>query len=327
MMVSYKWSAWRSVIAGVVLSLLPAVAQAEFPERPVTIVVPFSPGSGTDTGTRVLASVLETILGQGVIVDNRPGGSGAIAAGLVKQAAPDGYTLLMGTNSTQSANPLLIKSLSYDPETDFTPIGMLATFEALLAVNPERLPVSTTEELVAYIKEHPGEVSYATGNVTSLVMAEMFAGRQGLDMLRVPYKSNPEALTDLVSGQVDMMFPDIASSMPHAKAGKIRPLAAVTTGEVTPLAPDLLPLSQTLVPDLKLVGWIGLFAPAGTPQDVLDKLSAAVKEAAESDDFRDKLATMGANASFMPAEELDAYIARERESFAAIFKEAGMEPQ
>ena len=318
---------WRSGVGTVALMLLPVTALAEFPERAVTIVVPFSPGSGTDTGTRVLAGVLEPILGQGIVVDNRPGGSGAIAAGLVKEAEPDGYTLLMGTNSTQSANPLLIKSLSYDPETDFTPIGMLATFEALLAVNPERLPVDTADELVAYIKEHPGEVSYATGNVTSLVMAEMFARRQGLDMLRVPYKSNPEALTDVVSGQVDMMFPDIASSMPHAKAGKLKALASVTTGEVTPLAPDLLPLSQTLVPDLKLVGWIGLFAPAGTPQDVVDKLSAAVKEATESDEFRDNLSAMGANAGFMPADELDTYIAEERESFAAIFKDAGMEPQ
>lgn len=310
--------------AFVLAALMPAHA---FPDRPVTIVVPFSAGSGTDTGTRVLAEALEPLIGQGVVVDNRPGGNGAIAAGLVADAQPDGYTLLMGTNSTQSANPLMIKSLSYDPATDFVPIGMLATFEGVLAINPERLPFTTVDEVVAHIKANPGEVSFATGNVTSLVMGSIFARDLGLEMLRVPYKSNPEALIDVVSGQVDMMFPDIASSMPQTKAGTLRALASVTMGEVTPLAPDLLPLSQTVAPNLKLVGWIGLFAPAGTPQDVVDTMSAAVKEVAQSPQFVERLASVGANANFLAPAELNAYIDAERASFAQIFQEIGMEPQ
>ncbi|MBP0441170.1 Bug family tripartite tricarboxylate transporter substrate binding protein [Tianweitania sediminis] len=318
---------FRAALVVSVIAFAGPSAADSFPDRAVTIVVPFSAGSGTDTGTRVLAEALEPLLGQGVIVDNRPGGNGAIAAGLVADADPDGYTLLMGTNSTQSANPLLIKSLSYDPAKDFVPIGMLATFEGILAVNPEQLPFSTVDELVTHIRAHPGEVSFATGNVTSLVMASIFARDLGLDILRVPYKSNPEALTDVVSGQVDMMFPDIASSMSQIKAGRLKALGSVTLGEATPLAPDLKPLSQTVSPNLKLVGWIGLFAPAGTPQEVVEKLSAAVKEVAESQQFVEKLGTMGANANFLPSAELKAYIDTERASFAQIFDEMGMEPQ
>lgn len=301
-------------------------ALAEYPERPVTIVVPFSPGSGTDTGTRVLSTYLEEQLGQPIVVDNRPGGSGALGAALAAQAAPDGYTLFMGTNSTQSANPLLIKNLGYNPETDFVPIGLVATFEALVAINAN-MPVQTLDELVSHIRANPGDVTYATGNVTGLVMASMFKDKLGLDMLRVPYKSNAEALTDVVGGQVDMMFPDIASSMPHVKSGALRALASVTLGEVSPLAPDLQPLSQTLVPDLKLVGWIGLFAPKGTPTEVVKRLEAALEASVNKPEFKEKLLASGANASFLTSEDLTAHIDTERARFADIFKALGMEPQ
>ncbi|MBS7708134.1 Bug family tripartite tricarboxylate transporter substrate binding protein [Chelatococcus asaccharovorans] len=303
-----------------------APALAEFPERPVTIVVPFSPGSGTDTGTRVLSTVLEPLLGQPIVVDNRPGGSGALAASLVAQAPADGYMLLMGTNSTQSANPLLIKNLGYDPKEDFRPIGMIATFEMLLAVNAG-FPAQTAEELVAYARENPGKVTYATGNVTGLVAGSLFASRLGLDMLRVPYKSNAEALTDLVGGQVDVMFPDIAASMPYVTAGSLRALSSVTLGEVSPLAPDLVPLSQTLVPELKLVGWIGLFAPADTSDAVIARLASALEQAVNAGEFRSKLLAVGANANFLPPEALAEHIAAERERFATIFESVGMEPQ
>lgn len=310
--------------ASLALSALPAFA--EYPERPITIVVPFSPGSGTDTGTRVLSTFLEQTLKKPIIVDNRPGGNGSLGAGVVAAAEPDGYTLLMGTNSTQSANALLIKNLSYNAEKDFIPIGMAATFEGLLVVN-SKMNVNTTGELIAYIKAHPGEVTYATGNVTSLVMASLFVNHLDLDALRVPFKSNPEALIDVVSGQVNMMFPDIASSAGQVKAGTVKPLASVTLGEVTPLAPDMVPLSKTLVPDLKLVGWIGLFAPKGTPDAVIQKLSAAVSQAVKEPGFKDKMASIGANANFLSPEELNSYIAKERVSFAQIFKDAGMSPQ
>jgi tripartite-type tricarboxylate transporter receptor subunit TctC len=312
------------ITASLAMSAMPAFA--EYPDRPITIVVPFSPGSGTDTGTRVMSTFLEQSLKKPIIVDNRPGGNGSLGAGIVAAATPDGYTLLMGTNSTQSANALLIRNLSYNAEKDFIPIGMIATFEGLLVVN-KKMDVKTTDDLVAYIKAHPGEVTYATGNVTSLVMASMFVNHLGLDALRIPFKSNPEALIDVVSGQVDMMFPDIASSAGQVKSGTVTPLASVTLGDVTPLAPNLVPLSKTLVPDLKLVGWIGLFAPKGTPDAVVQKLSAAVDQAVKEQGFKEKLASIGANASFLPPDELNGYIAKERVNFAKIFKDAGMEPQ
>lgn len=321
---------WRKVLGTVAavfsLAAAPAVATAAFPERAVTVVVPFSPGSGTDTGTRLLATPLERALGKPIVVDNRPGGSGALGAGLVAQAAPDGYTLLMGTNSTMSANPLLIKNLSYDPEADFIPVGMVATFEGLLVVNAS-MPVKSVEELVEHARANPGKVTFATGNVTGLVMASIFNNHLGLEMLRVPYKSNAEALIDLVGNQVDVMFPDIASSMPHVKSGALRALASVTLGDVSPLAPDMKPLSQTLVPDLKLVGWIGLFAPKGTPQDVVSRLAEAVEAAVTDRAFQEKIRSVGATANFLSPAELTEYIATERAGFSRIFKDLGMEPQ
>lgn len=319
----------RGVLAGLLAGLslaFAAPALADFPQRPITIVVPFSPGSGTDTGTRVLSTVLEPLLGQPVIVENRPGGSGALAASVVAGADADGYTLFMGTNTTQSANPLLIKDLSYDPAVDFRSVGLVATFESLVAVRKD-LAAQTTEELIAQIRANPGDLTYATGNVTGLVMASLFLEKLGLEMQRIPYKSNTEALTDMLGGQIDVMFPDIASSAPHVKSGAIRALASITMGEVTPLAPDLVPLSQGLVPDLKLVGWIGLFAPAGTPDEVVARLSQALEQAVGTTEFRERLFTAGANAGYLSPVQLDDHIAAERTRFAEIFGRLGMEPQ
>jgi tripartite-type tricarboxylate transporter receptor subunit TctC len=297
-----------------------------FPTRPVTIVVPFSAGSGTDTGARLLAQHLKDSLGQSVVIDNKPGASGTIAATSVAQARPDGHTLLMGTNSTHSANPSLIKNLPYDPAKDFKVIGLVGTFEGLLTVTKD-LPVKTPEELVAYGRANPGKLSFATGNTTSLVMAELFTRRLGIEAVKVPYKSNPEALTDLVAGRVSMMFPDIASSKPHVDAGTIRALGTVTMGEPTPLAPNLPTLSKTLVPDLKLVGWIALFAPANTPDAIVERLSKDVEAAVNKPAFKEGLAKAGANATFMGSKELKDYIADETTRFAAIFNEIGLKPE
>jgi tripartite-type tricarboxylate transporter receptor subunit TctC len=302
-----------------------AIAQ-DYPSRPVTIVVPFSAGSGTDTGARLLSQYLKDSLGQSVVVDNKPGASGTIAATSVAKAPPDGHTLLMGTNSTHSANPSLIKDLPYDPAKDFKVIGLVGTFEGILTVNKD-VPAKTVEELVAYGRANPGKLSFATGNTTSLVMAELFTRRLGIQAVKVPYKSNPEALTDLVAGRVNMMFPDIASSKPHVDAGTIRALGSVTMGEATPLAPNLVPLSKTHVPELKLVGWIALFAPAGTPDAIVERLSKDVKAAVSKPEFKERLANVGANATFMGSQELTQYIADETARFAAIFDEIGLKAQ
>jgi tripartite-type tricarboxylate transporter receptor subunit TctC len=308
------------------LTTIAAAGPENYPNRPVTIIVPFTPGSSTDNVARLLAAALEPILKQPIIVDNRAGGTGSVGAGLVAAAEPDGYTLLLGSNSTQTANPLLIKNLSYDPAKDFRSIAMLSTFEALLVVNP-KLPVKTAEELVAYIRANPGKVTYGTGSVTSAVWGAIFMKQLSLDALRVPFKSNPDALTSLLSGQVDIMFPDIGSSASQVRAGTVRALASITLGEVTPLAPDLKPLSQTLVPELKMVAFTALFAPAKTPEDTVKKLADAVKQVTSQPGFKDKIHSIGGNANVLDAAELDEYMRNERITFAKMFKEVGMSPQ
>ena len=320
----------KKILSGIAVALvcafaLPSAAQ-EFPSRAVTIVVPFSAGSGTDTGARILSEFLEKSFGQPFVVDNKPGANGAIAATSVARAKPDGYTLLMGTNSTQSANPYLIKNLPYDPRKEFKPVGLVATFDAFLAVHPS-VPAKTIEELIAYGKANPGMLTFATGNITSQIMGELFTRRSGIQARRIPYKSNPEALTDLVAGRVKMMFPDIASSKGHVDAGSVRVLGTVTMGERSPLVKDLPTISEAAVPELKLVGWIGLFAPAQTSDAVAQRIAKEVEAAVNSAEFKERLAKVGASAKFLPPNEFTTYIDNESEQFAKIFKELGIEAQ
>jgi tripartite-type tricarboxylate transporter receptor subunit TctC len=311
-------------VAAACALVLPVAAQQGFPTRPITIVVPFSAGSGTDTGARILSGFLEKSLSQPVVVENKPGANGAIAATAVAQSKPDGYTLLMGTNSTQSANPHLIKNLPYDPQKDFRPVGLVATFDAFLAVHPS-VPAKTIKELVDYGKANPGALTFATGNTTSQVMGELFTRRTGIDAKRIPYKSNPEALTDLVAGRVKMMFPDIASSKGHVDAGTVRVLGTVTMGERSVLAKELPTVSEEVVPELKLVGWIGLFAPTQTPDPVVQRLATAVEAAVKSDEFNKRVSKVGASANFLGPDKLTQHIANESDRFAGIFKELGIE--
>jgi tripartite-type tricarboxylate transporter receptor subunit TctC len=206
------------------LSFAPAVQAADnWPSRPIRLVVPFAAGSGTDAVARITAKELGDALGQNVVVDNRPGANGAIAAELVAQAAPDGYTLFMTTNTTHSANPSLMKKLPYDPIKDFTPVGRMGNLPFMLVINP-KLPVKTVGELIAYAKAHPG-MSYASGNSTGIVSGATFSRLAKLDLLHVPYKSTPPAMTDVIAGQVPMMFVDVAAGIANVKAGKMRALA------------------------------------------------------------------------------------------------------
>ena len=305
---------------------VPAAGWAEYPDRMTRIVSPFSPGGGLDAVARILAQPLSESYGQGVIVENRTGANGQIANEYVARSPADGYTLLMGTNSTQSANPYLIKNLPYDPRKEFKPVGLVATFDAFLAVHPS-VPAKTIEELIAYGKANPGMLTFATGNITSQIMGELFTRRSGIQARRIPYKSNPEALTDLVAGRVKMMFPDIASSKGHVDAGSVRVLGTVTMGERSPLVKDLPTISEAAVPELKLVGWIGLFAPAQTSDAVAQRIAKEVEAAVNSAEFKERLAKVGASAKFLPPNEFTTYIDNESEQFAKIFKELGIEAQ
>lgn len=287
----------RRTLAAALLALpmaaVPLAAQAadSYPSRPIRLVVPFAAGSGTDAVARITAKELGDALGQNVVVDNRPGANGAIAAELVAQAAPDGYTLFMTTNTTHSANPSLMKKLPYDPIKDFTPVARMGNLPFMLVINP-KLPVKTVGELIAYAKAHPG-MSYASGNSTGIVSGATLGRMANIDLLHVPYKSTPPAMTDVIAGQVPMMFVDVAAGIANVKAGKMRALA-VTTAQRSRLLPDLPPIADT--PELKgfdITSWNGVFAPAKTPQPIVERLNRELSKIASSKEVAPKFEALG----------------------------------
>ena len=297
-----------------------------FPTKPIHIIVPFPPGSGTDVATRLVAQRLEAAFKQGVVIENRAGASGTIAASAVARAAPDGYTLLMGTNSTHGANPGLIAKLPYDPVRDFVPIGLVGVFSSFLVVNPA-LPIKTPAELIAYGKANPKGLSFAAGNTSSLIMGEMFARGANIEMLRVPYTGNPPGITDVIAGRVQVMFPDISSSIAHVKSGSLRAIAVVTLGERSPLAPELPTVSETVLPNFNFIGWVGLFAPAGTPAPVVNRLAAELQKVVATPEVGQRLQQLGAEVKWMGPAEFRTYVVGEVARLPKILSDIGVQPQ
>jgi tripartite-type tricarboxylate transporter receptor subunit TctC len=232
-----------------------------YPTRPITLVVPFAAGSGSDTGARILAEHLGTSLGQRVVVENRPGATGAIGAAVVARAEPDGYTLLIGTNSTHGSNPALIANMAYDPVKNFAPIVRVGIFTYFVVVHPG-LPIRSMSDLIAVAKADPERLSYASGSSTSLVMAETFLRGVGIKALRVPFSSNPPALTEVMAGRVSFMFIDVSTSISHVQSGALRALA-ITSPVRSALAPDLPTVRETVLPGFEMESWIGDALEAG----------------------------------------------------------------
>ncbi|WP_332825735.1 Bug family tripartite tricarboxylate transporter substrate binding protein [Ramlibacter sp.] len=293
-------------------------AQDAWPTKPVTIVVPFAPGGGTDIGTRIVAQKLSVLWGQSVVVDNRGGAGGNVGLDYVSRAKPDGYTLMTGNVGTQSINPTLYKKLSYHPDTAFVPIGLFAELPFVLAVT-NSLPASNVRELVALAKAAPEKYSYASsGNGGSPHLSgETFKIATGTKILHVPYKGGGAAMTDLISGNVHMLFASVLELSGHIKAGKLKALA-ITSKQRVPALPDVPTLQEAGVTGAESGSWLGLLAPAGTPQAVVDKVSQDLQKVLAMPEVQQQLLAQGAVARGGPPGDFARLIADDRKKYARI---------
>ncbi|WP_425440751.1 Bug family tripartite tricarboxylate transporter substrate binding protein [Phreatobacter oligotrophus] len=315
----------RALLAGAAAMAAATPARAAYPERPVTMIVPFAAGSGTDTVARIVAQQLGTRLGGSVVVENRAGANGSVAATFVARSEPDGHTLFMTTNTSHSANPSLLKSIPYDPVADFTPVARMGNLPFLLVIDP-RIPAKSVAELVAHAKANPGKLTYASGNSTGIVAGATFARRAGIEVLHVPYRSTPPAVTDIIGGRISMMFVDITSSLTQVNAGALRALA-VTTAERSKLLPDLPSMQEAGIADFDITSWNGVFGPAKMPAEVVQRLNREISVIATDPELVKKFAEIGFDAFAQTPAQLDAFVRAQLVTWARMIKDAGIEPQ
>jgi tripartite-type tricarboxylate transporter receptor subunit TctC len=314
----------RIALALIALSCGAVLAQGTaYPTKPVRLVVPFPPAGTTDIIARAAAQKLSEAWGQQVVVDNRPGAAGNIGSELVSKAAPDGYTLEMGTVGTHAINPSLYAKMPYDHVRDFVPIVLVAGVPNVLVVNPS-LPVNSVQELIAYAKANPGKINFASsGSGTSIHLSgEMFRTITGVDITHVPYKGSAPALTDLMGGQVQIMFDNLPSSLAFIKAGKLKALAVTSATRATAL-PDVPTMVEAGVPGFEASSWFGMLAPAGTPREIVNKVNADVNKWLSSPEAKEKLAQQGAIAAGGTPEDFANHIAAETAKWAKVVKASG----
>ena len=307
------------------LCLLPAARAADtapYPNRPIRIVVPFSPGGAVDGPTRLIAKELAKRLGQGVIVENKPGAGATIGADIVAKAPADGYTLLLASQ-TNAISATLYSKLPYDAVNDFEPISLLAREPGVVVVNP-KVPANTLPEFIAYVKANPGKVDFASsGNGSGQhLFAALLASKTGMKMNHVPYRGSGQATTDLIAGRVAMSIPGIAGMMGHIKAGKLRPLA-VTGAHRSPLLPDLPTVEESGVPDYEAYVWMGLFAPKGTPQPIIDRLHREIVAVLATDEVKHYFASVGTEIVGSTPAEFGSYFKSQKELWAKVIHETG----
>ena len=314
----------RSTLFASLLLLAPSLAAAQgWPTKPVHILVSSGAGGTADILARMIGERLAPMLGQPVIVENRPGAGGHLGAGLVARAQPDGYTLLMSGSPTHSVGPHLFKRLSYEPMRDVPPVAMVAIAPNLL-VTKESLPVKSLADLVALAREKPGQLTYSSaGNGTSgHLAAELLKSTAKLDMRHVPYKSGPEAVTGVLSGDVDFIFFTVPAVLPQVEAGKLRALA-ITSAARSALVPDVPTVAEAGYPGFEVLGWYALFAPRETPKPVVAKLSADIEKIVGSSDIRDKMLQLGAEPRYLSPEQVAAFVAVESPKWGQLIRESG----
>ena len=316
----------RSFCTIVLLALLSsanAYAQA-YPSRPIHLVVPFPAGGPTDVIARAIGQKLSDAVGQPVVIDNKPGAGGAIGSEAVARSAPDGYTILIGTNSTHSIGPILNPKTPYNVERDFAPVSLVATAPNVLIVSP-KLPVNNVRELIALAKAQPGKLNYATSGVGTIVhlSSVLFASMAGIDIVHVPYKGVTQALPDIMSGQIALMFDNIVGVLPRVKAGQEKAIA-VTSLKRSSLAPSIPTVAESGLPGYESVSYFGIFAPAGTPKAVVAKLSQDLAQVLKRPDLKELLATQGAEAEGSDPAKLAAHVRSDTAKWEKVIKAAGV---
>ena len=314
----------HSMMVAIAFAVLAPSAYAQsYPNKPIRLVCPFPPGGAVDIASRAVAHELTQLLGQPVTVDNRPGAGGNIGADIVAKSPADGYTLLMTTSGIMGINPALYSKMQFDSVKDFAPVSMLVSLNNVLVLHPS-VPAKSVKEVIALAKAQPGKLNYASsGNGTSIHLSgELFKTMTGVDMLHIPYKGSAPAVTDLLGGQVNMMFDNIPSSLPHIKAGKLRALA-VTGSKRSQLLPDLPTIAEAGVPGYDSYVWFGVVAPAGTPPEIVAKLNAALVKTAATPAFHDRLTAQGYDVFSSTPEQMAASIRGEITKWGKIVKASG----
>lgn len=312
---------WLAIVALAVA--LPAAAQ--YPSKPIRIVVPFPAGSATDTITRILGNSVSAAVGQPVVVDPKPGADGAISAAEVAKAPADGYTLLMATNSPMSAVPALKKSPPYDPVADFAPISDIGRYTFFLYVNAS-VPAKSFQELLAYAKANPGKLAYATGNTTGIVSFAQMNALAGVEMLHVPYKGEPQGITDLVGGRVQVMWATPTTGLAHVKDGKLRALVTQLARR-SHLLPDVPTIHEAGMPKFTITSWAALFGPAKLPREIVERLNKEFHAAMGRADVQAQMEKQAFLMTPSTPENLGAFVKEQMESYRSILRAAGVQPE
>ena len=315
-----------ALLCALCCTLVTNAAAQQYPNRPIRLIVPSTPGGSVDTLARTIGPKLTERWGQQIIVDNRAGAGGAIAGELVAKSPPDGYLLLLGTIASLATNASLQKKLPYDPVRDFAPVTLVATQNLMLVVHPS-VPARTVRELVRFAKSQPGKLSFASaGNGTgSHLSGELFKQLAGVDILHIPYKGVAPAMMDVISGQVAINFPSILSALPHVRSGRARALA-VTGAKRTRAAPELPTMQEAGIKDYESMTWYGIVAPTGTPQDVVTKLSAEVAAILRQPETHERLSKEGADPVGNTPQEFGRFMQSEIEKWRKVIRAAGIQP-
>ncbi len=313
------------MIAGLALSAVAATAAAQWPNKPIKLIIPFPAGSATDTVGRILGQSVSTAVGQPVLVENKAGADGAIAGAEVAKAPPDGYTLFLATNSPMAVAPAMKKVPPYDPVTDFTPITDVGRYTFFLFANAA-VPFTTLGQLIVYAKANPGKLAYATGNTTGIVSFAQLSSLAGIEMLHVPYKGEPAAITDLIGGRVQLIFATPTTGLAYVKDGKLR--AIVTSlKRRSPILPDVPTMAEAGLPKFSILSWAALYGPARMPRDLTDRINKEFLAAMKRPDV---IAQMDKQAFFLnpsAPEELGAFTREQLEEYRSILRTAGVQPE